>query len=70
MVSQIIPVGAFDLIIFGATGDLARRKILPALFRRFVAGQVVVGSRILGASREELSQDVFQERVSCLYSIA
>jgi len=63
MVSQTIPVGAFDLILFGATGDLARRKILPALFRRFVAGQVVDSSRIIGASREELSQDVFQERV-------
>ncbi|MGB0905439.1 MAG: hypothetical protein ACPGVJ_11140, partial [Mangrovicoccus sp.] len=29
MVSRIIPVDVFDLVIFGATGDLARRKILP-----------------------------------------
>ena len=35
MVSRVIPVEPFDLIIFGGTGDLARRKILPALFRRF-----------------------------------
>ncbi|MBL7405996.1 hypothetical protein INQ30_27155, partial [Escherichia coli] len=37
MVSRVIPVDDFDLVIFGATGDLAQRKILPGLFRRFVA---------------------------------
>ena len=31
MVSRVIPVDPFDLVIFGGTGDLARRKILPAL---------------------------------------
>lgn len=31
MVSRVIPVEVFDLVIFGATGDLARRKILPGL---------------------------------------
>ena len=34
MVSTVIPVQPFDLVIFGATGDLAQRKILPSLFRR------------------------------------
>ena len=29
MVSRVIPVDPFDLVIFGGTGDLARRKILP-----------------------------------------
>ena len=28
----------FDLVLFGGTGDLAMRKLLPALFRRYVAG--------------------------------
>ncbi|UYV38307.1 glucose-6-phosphate dehydrogenase [Rhodobacteraceae bacterium D3-12] len=32
MVSRVIPVEPFDLVIFGATGDLARRKILPDSF--------------------------------------
>ena len=40
MVSKTIPVKPFDLVIFGATGDLAKRKIIPALFRRFIAGQI------------------------------
>ena len=40
MVSKTIPVQPFDLVVFGATGDLAKRKIIPALFRRFIAGQI------------------------------
>jgi glucose-6-phosphate 1-dehydrogenase len=33
MVSTVIPVQPFDLVIFGATGDLSHRKILPSLYR-------------------------------------
>ncbi len=51
MVSRVIPVEPFDLVIFGATGDLARRKILPGLFRRFIAGQMPPEARIIGAAR-------------------
>jgi glucose-6-phosphate 1-dehydrogenase len=35
MVSRVIPVETFDLVIFGGTGDLALRKTLPGLYRRF-----------------------------------
>ncbi|MDA9823417.1 glucose-6-phosphate dehydrogenase [Paracoccaceae bacterium] len=54
MVSRIIPVEPFDLVIFGGTGDLARRKILPGLFRRFCAGQMPDRAQIIGAARGEL----------------
>ena len=30
----------FDLVLFGGTGDLAMRKLLPALYRRSCAGQI------------------------------
>ncbi len=53
MVSRIIPVKPFDLVIFGGTGDLTRRKILPALFRRFCAGQMPEGARVIGAARSD-----------------
>ena len=53
MVSRVIPVEPFDLVIFGGTGDLARRKILPGLFRRFCAGQIPAESQIIGAARSE-----------------
>lgn len=54
MVFRVIPVEKFDLIIIGGTGDLARRKILPALYRRFCAGQITADTCIIGAARSEL----------------
>jgi len=53
MASRVIPVDPFDLVIFGGTGDLARRKILPALFRRFCGGQMPAQARVIGAARSE-----------------
>ncbi len=63
MVSRVIPVETFDLVIFGATGDLARRKILPGLYRRFLAGQMPHDSRIIGAARSEMTAEGFQALV-------
>jgi glucose-6-phosphate 1-dehydrogenase len=63
MVSRVIPVDVFDLVIFGGTGDLARRKILPGLYRRFVAGQMVADSRIIGAARADLTDEGFRAQV-------
>ncbi len=60
MVSRVIPVDDFDLVIFGGTGDLARRKILPGLFRRFQAGQMPENARIIGAARSEMDKDAFR----------
>lgn len=51
MSSRIIPVSPFDYVVFGATGDLAKRKLFPALYNRFVAGQFDENSRIIGVSR-------------------
>ena len=59
MVSRVIPVESFDLVIFGATGDLAKRKIFPGLFRRFLAGQMPTDSQVVGAARSNLSQKKF-----------
>ncbi|MDJ1016670.1 MAG: glucose-6-phosphate dehydrogenase [Paracoccaceae bacterium] len=60
MVSRVIPVDEFDLVIFGGTGDLARRKILPALFRRFQTGQMTKDSRIIGAARSGYSNEDYR----------
>ena len=60
MVARVIPVEQFDLVIFGGTGDLARRKILPGLYRRFWAEQMPPGSRIIGAARTEQDSDAWR----------
>ncbi|MCA3666669.1 MAG: hypothetical protein INF08_08630, partial [Methylobacterium sp.] len=41
------PVPLFDLVLVGATGDLALRKLFPALARRAAEGVLPEGSRIL-----------------------
>ena len=60
MTPRIIPVELFDLVVFGATGDLSQRKLLPALFHRDLAGQIPPGSRIIGCSRRTMSNEDFQ----------
>ncbi|OIQ32778.1 MAG: glucose-6-phosphate dehydrogenase [Alphaproteobacteria bacterium MedPE-SWcel] len=63
MVSRVIPVDSFDFVLFGATGDLARRKILPSLFHRFQIGQFDESCRIIGTSRSQMDQSGFQTLV-------
>ena len=48
-------LATFDLVLFGGTGDLAMRKLLPALYRRSIAGQISRESRIIGVGRSGLS---------------
>ena len=45
---------ACDLVIFGAKGDLARRKLLPSLYQLEKAGQLNPDTRIIGVGRAEL----------------
>ncbi|MEM7302655.1 MAG: glucose-6-phosphate dehydrogenase [Pseudomonadota bacterium] len=60
MTSQIIPVEPFDYVLFGGTGDLAERKLLPALFRRDLDGQLPEESRLIGSSRAEHDDESYR----------
>ena len=60
MTARVIPVDPFDYVVFGATGDLARRKLLPSLYHRFHDGQIPDGSRIVAVSRRELSDQAYR----------
>ena len=55
MTAQIV----FDMVLFGATGDLATRKLLPALYRRHKAGQFASGARVLGVSNVDCAREQF-----------
>jgi glucose-6-phosphate 1-dehydrogenase len=61
MTSQIIPVDPFDFVIFGGTGDLAERKLLPALYYRQCDHQFSEPTRIIGASRSKLTDAEFRD---------
>ncbi len=58
---------SFDLVLFGGTGDLAMRKILPALYRRFGEGLVTPGSRIIAVARSAHGREsyVAQAEAAC-----
>ncbi len=60
MAYRVIPVEPFDYVVFGGTGDLARRKLLPALYQRLKDSQIPDGSRIIGVSRRDMSDDAYR----------
>jgi glucose-6-phosphate 1-dehydrogenase len=55
----------FDMLLFGGTGDLVTRKLLPALYRRYAAGQVSAESRIYGIARSALSRTEYLHQAEC-----
>ncbi|MFL6620721.1 MAG: glucose-6-phosphate dehydrogenase [Povalibacter sp.] len=57
------PLPTFDLVLFGGTGDLALRKLLPALYRRQLAGQLTPDSRIIGVARGDMSREEYLANV-------
>ena len=54
------PVHPTSLVIFGATGDLARRKLLPAIYNLARDGMLPDRFRLIGVSRAELSDRDFR----------
>ena len=44
-------------VVFGGTGDLSRRKILPALWRLFATGATAPGCAVVGTSRDQSIDD-------------
>jgi glucose-6-phosphate 1-dehydrogenase len=57
-----LPVHPTTLVIFGATGDLARRKLLPALYNLAHEGALPGRFHLVGASRSEMSDDAFRKQ--------
>ena len=61
--AKLVPAEEFDLVIFGGTGDLAMRKLLPALYHRERDGQISGDSRIIAASRGQLARKAYLAQV-------
>ena len=51
------------LVIFGATGDLNRRKLMPALYRLAYDRRLSAGFAVIGVSRTPMSDDQFREKM-------
>jgi glucose-6-phosphate 1-dehydrogenase len=63
MNARIVKVEPFDLVVFGGTGDLAYRKLYPALFNREKSEQFSEPTRIISVSRRRLDVDAFRSAV-------
>ncbi len=62
-----LPVQPTTLVIFGATGDLARRKLLPALYNLAHEGAMPERFHLIGVSRGDMEHEEF--RKDCEHAI-
>ena len=51
------------IVIFGANGDLTKRKLLPALYRLAFDRRLSAGFAIVGISRTPMTDDAFREKM-------
>jgi glucose-6-phosphate 1-dehydrogenase len=51
---------SFDLVLFGGTGDLTWRKLMPALFQAWRHGKLPADGRLLAVARDERSDDQYR----------
>jgi glucose-6-phosphate 1-dehydrogenase len=51
------------LILFGATGDLTRRKLMPALFSLYCQGLLPAGFAIIGVARSHYTDDAYRDHI-------
>src|SRR5881296_935518 len=56
-----LPVHPTTLVIFGATGDLARRKLLPALYNLGHEGALPERFNVIGIARSEMDDDGYRD---------
>ncbi len=61
--SIALGVDPFDFVVFGGTGDLAIRKLMPALLFSECDGRLPEGSRIIALGRRDLSQAEYATKV-------
>jgi glucose-6-phosphate 1-dehydrogenase len=56
-----LPIHPTTLVIFGATGDLSKRKLLPAIYNLAHEGALPERFNLIGSSRGEMSDDDFRD---------
>ena len=55
---------AHTIVIFGASGDLTSRKLIPALFELYVKGLLPPSTRVVGVSRTAFSHEEFRNKLA------
>ncbi|MBI1372262.1 MAG: glucose-6-phosphate dehydrogenase [Phycisphaera sp.] len=62
MSNELTKVEPCTLVIFGASGDLTKRKLVPALYESFRAGNLPKEFVVLGVSRSDIGDDGFRDK--------
>src|SRR6266704_1749774 len=62
--SSVAAADPCAIVIFGASGDLTRRKLIPALFELAACGSLARRFAIIGFARSEMSDAAFQDSVA------
>ena len=52
-----------SILIFGASGDLTKRMLIPALYHLYMKDQVPKYFQVIGSSRTELTHEIFREKM-------
>ena len=60
---------SFNLVLFGGTGDLSWRKLMPALFQAFRHGTLPEGGRILGVARDAMTDAQYRELIRSRFDL-
>jgi len=58
------PAGPAAIVIFGASGDLTKRKLVPALYNLMRDGLLGENVAILGVARSSFDSDAFREKIA------
>ena len=57
-------VGAHTMVIFGASGDLTSRKLIPALYRLHLRGRLPENTRIVGVARSKFDDEGWRKQLA------
>lgn len=66
--NQVSPVDGCTLVIFGASGDLAKKKLFPSLYQLYKDDMLPKKIRVVGYARTQLSNEAFIERLESAYT--
>ena len=60
--SRTIP-GSFTIVIFGATGDLTHRKLIPALYNLYINNELPESFKIIGFARRDKDDELWRSEL-------
>lgn len=66
--NQVTPHAGCTLVIFGASGDLAKKKLYPSLYQLYTQKLLPETFHVVGYSRTNMTQDEFQKNLSSCYA--